>query len=175
VVLEAHDLSPIDQDVLVVVDAAEGPAHGEVCGVIDVEPLDLGDGRRADAPRDDTLLDLTDEGFPLLRGQGLGIANAGDLVAVGPDEHRGRHHRCAERSHAHFVDSDDAQPSLLPEASLGAQVGHEGHVRDCRPDDPGRGGGRLGFPSIASLRLEGSFGRTQRRHPAVQHVRMCSL
>ena len=50
--LEARDPVAVDQDVLVATDACDRPAHGQVGGVVDVELVDLADGRGADADRD---------------------------------------------------------------------------------------------------------------------------
>ena len=49
VLLEAVDAQPVDQHVLALGDAADRAAHGEVRGVVDVDPVDLGHARRADA------------------------------------------------------------------------------------------------------------------------------
>ena len=50
--LEPGDPVAVDDDVLVAAEAGNRPAHREVGSVVDVQPVDLGDGRRPDTDRD---------------------------------------------------------------------------------------------------------------------------
>ena len=102
---------------------AQGAAHGEVRGVADVDALDLADGGGADAPGQAARLISSTSASRWRSGQRLGVAHAGDLAGVGPDQHGGRDDRRAERARADLVDAHDEAPALAPEGMLGTQVG----------------------------------------------------
>src|SRR3954447_15712502 len=50
--LELRDSQAVDEDVVVAAEPRDRPAHREMRGVVDVEPVDVGDGRRAHPDRD---------------------------------------------------------------------------------------------------------------------------
>ena len=74
--LEVADPQPVDQHVVVTAEPRDGPAHREVRRVVDVQPVDVRDGRGAHADGDGPTAD--DRGEPLALGgrQRLGVADA---------------------------------------------------------------------------------------------------
>ena len=80
------------------------------------------------------MLDLGDERLPLPQRQHLGVAHAGDLAGVRPDQHRGRHHRCAQGARAHLIDTHDQSSTRLPQPPFSAQIGFRGGTLRILPD-----------------------------------------
>ena len=119
--LEPDDPVAVDDHVVVAAEAGDRPAHREVRRVVDVQLVDLADGRRADADGDGALPDHRGEALALGRGQRLRVADALDPVAAGLHDHGRRDDRAARRRDTDLVDPGDAGEALVPETALMAE------------------------------------------------------
>ncbi len=127
--LEVGDPVAVDEDVLVAADPGDRPAHREMGGVVDVEPVDLGDGRGADADRHGPPANQRLEPLALGHREGLRVADAGDPMAAGPHDDRGGDDRATGRGDADLVDADDAFEAVTPEAALETERGDDDRHR----------------------------------------------
>ena len=85
-VLEPVHPQAVDEHVLPLAHAADGTAHGEVRGVVDVDPVDLGHAGGAEPDGDRAAHDLGVEPLALRPREHLRVADTGDAASVG------RHH-----------------------------------------------------------------------------------
>ena len=94
-----------------------GAAHGLEARLVDVERIDLGDGRQADANGDRHPPNLRLDPFAHVSAERLGIVEILDQRLARQNDGRG-HHRTGKRSHADLIDASDRCDSHLLEQSL---------------------------------------------------------
>ena len=85
----------------------QSAAHGEKRGLQDIQRIDFGMVRPADAEANGLAFDFDAQASTLFRGQRLGIRDALDAPPR-PQNDGSRHHRSGQRSAACFVDSGDS-------------------------------------------------------------------
>src|SRR5205814_5048443 len=109
---------PVDHDGLVASEPGDRPTHREVGRVIDVELVDLADGRSPDAHRHGACPDQGGEALALAHREGLRVADTGNPVAPGFHDHRGRDDGTAGGRDTDLVDAGHPGQALVPEAAL---------------------------------------------------------
>ena len=119
--LEVGDPQPVDEHVVVTAEPGDRAAHREVGRVVDVQPVDVGDGRRPDADRDSPATDDRRQALTLAGGQRLGVADARDPVAVGRHDDGRRDDGAARRGDADLVHARDPGRAAAPQGALPAQ------------------------------------------------------
>ena len=128
----------------------DGPAHRQVGGVVDVQAVDVGHRRRTNAHRQRPATHHGRQTLALDRGHRLGVADAGDALAVGRHDHRGCHNSSTGRRDAHLIHPGNSQHAVTPQRALKAEGGDDhGHreKRSARPAGVSRAHGECGVSS----------------------------
>ena len=144
--------------------AGDRSSHGQVGRVVDVQLVDLADRRGAHADGDGAAADDRFEALALGRGQGLGVADAGDPVAARLHDHGRGDDGAASRRDPDLVDADDACQPVTPQAALVAEGRDDGghRAQAYRSQTP---------PGPAGVRTAGRGGVKVPRQPLVRRSR----
>jgi hypothetical protein len=86
---------------------ADGAAHGEHRGVVDVEAVDLAHARGADGHGEGALGDARRQLLALVGGELLGVVDAADGAGVGSHDHRTSDDGAREGAPSDFIHSGD--------------------------------------------------------------------
>jgi hypothetical protein len=115
------DAQAVDQHVVALRDAADGAAHGEVRGVVDVQPIDLRDARGPQPHGDRSTANDRCQPLALRWRQHLRVPHAGDASGVRRHHHGGGENRSGEAGDAHGIGSDDQVAAGAPVGTLDAR------------------------------------------------------
>jgi hypothetical protein len=105
--------------------------------VVDVELVDLADGRRSEADRDRPPADDRCEPLALRRGERLGVTHARDAVAARSHDHGRGDDSAAGGSDADLVHADHPRDAVAPVRALESQGRDDHRHRGFRVADHG--------------------------------------